>query len=84
MSVNGKLESKWERDICSLEKLTGVDIPGEYSISWAGGIDGDVALDILIRLPSGGYTLLLSGSKNAEAITPLKSYRYVPPGDDCN
>ena len=59
-----KLESTWIRNICRFEAL---DIPGDFSITWAGDLDGDKKLDMLVQLPQGPFVLLLSSMPNVRS-----------------
>jgi hypothetical protein len=52
-----KLETTWQRNICGFEAL---DIPQDFDIIWAGDLDSDDKLDMLVYLPQGPYILLLS------------------------
>lgn len=55
--AKNKLQTTWSRNICGEEAL---DIPQEFDITWAGDLDADGKLDLLITLPQGPYMLLLS------------------------
>lgn len=76
--VNGELETVWQRDFCSFPRFGLADGPAR--IVWAGDIDGDSRLDILLQLPvhpmAASFTLLVSGQ-------PEKDYHfsYSRPGN---
>ena len=64
----GVTETTWRRDICS---LTALDIPDEFNIAWAGDLDSDGKLDMLISTPQGVFMLLVSS-------TPAARFQFSP------
>lgn len=65
VSVDSKTESTWLRDFCSIPRHGLAS--GEASAIWAGDLDGDEKLDLILRLPdhpmAASYLLLLSKEK---------------------
>ena len=62
---NGRVETVWGRQICAIAPL---DIPDEFGIRWAGDVDGDAKLDLLITLPQQPLMLLLSSKPPARSL----------------
>lgn len=75
---DGKVENSWKKNLCAIEPsgLAG----GASELLWAGDLDGDNKLDVLLKLPdhpaAGSYLLLLSSRPGTHLL-----YQYSEVGN---